>query len=242
MTTPVSYCPHCAVVLEPHHDRCPLCNSIVRSGVEAKRTSEITMPEYASEGRVASSKNGRKALIRGLTGLVVVALVTVGLSTTVLARSQEYIISSGGAIALISILSGYLLIILPVQARSMGGWFVSSLLIIQAYLLLLDWLTGFSMWSLIMATPMILTLAILVPVVYRMLRRRSLASRIAAALISTGVYTVGIDVLISHYRGGGAVISWSAVVLVSLSGVAVVIIIVHRTVLQYFDIQRRLRL
>lgn len=201
----MAYCSRCGTEVQPSTDTCPLCGAPIQR-LDAEPTEPAPFPD-------ATSTPGRQ--IRHLVWLIATAvLLSAGLTFLTLdimltghVSWSRYPLTGFGVlwvfITLVVIVARRPIFVIAGQAIAMAG-----------FMLLSDFYDGQLSWFMPLALPMIAIAtggSVLVWLVTR-LSRRAPAMIAAATLFACGIGAVGMDLIISIYRGDRG-LSWSIVVL-----------------------------
>lgn len=218
----MSYCVNCGVKLDESLNKCPLCNTPIINPKELKKMGAISpFPVEKGETEAVKSKD-------------VIVLTTVFLSTTAvccLLLNLLVFSKTLWSLAVIGLCAFIWVVVIPCIAFSKLPIYVFMLfdgLAMAGYLYMLSFLTSSKAWLIQLALP-ITALATVLILTFTLLMRKISSSLLALALyiyILIPILCVGIELLICHYYGYPLHITWSAVVLVPCTIIAIVLITV----------------
>ncbi len=206
----MTLCPHCGVEVEESERYCPLCRKSLQPGIEGDKTEQAPPKRVARE----ASRRIRGWLLEvlslvALTGALVVfaADFATGLSITWARYPLVTIVFLWLSVVLLILCSRRAWIYLPAEITVAG-----------LFLFILDRFTPQTTWFLPLAFPLTLLIGTLIAVTLAIARKRRLSpfAIIATALLSGGVFVVGLELFLNRYFGHRWFISWSAVVLTCL--------------------------
>jgi hypothetical protein len=217
--------------------KCPLCGlELAGEPVETEQVNMQIMPEFADEIRPLNAKQ-RKRLVWEISSLMFLSALVVVLFVDFIGNrritwSVYPIIATGSAWILASLISFFhkrpLVLFL--------GTYVDTL----AFLLLIDIASRRLPWFLQLGLPIascfFLLMGILFLIIPRM-RRRGLNIP-GFILFGIGLFIVGIEATLDWYLYHAIFLSWSALVLVSVSPVAGILLFVHYRLRKYVDLKR----
>jgi hypothetical protein len=203
-------CTHCGVEVEESERYCPLCRNSLRPGIEGDTTGPAPPRRVAQE----ASRRIRGWLIEVLTLLALTAALVVfaadfatGLSITWARYPLVTITFLWLSVVLVILCSRRTWIYLPAEITATG-----------LYLFILDRFTPQTTWFMPLAFPLMLLIGTLLAVTLAIARKRRLSpfAIIATALLSGGIFVVGLELFLNRYFGHRWFISWSAVVFTCL--------------------------
>jgi hypothetical protein len=169
----------------------------------------------------------------GLTVAIVLMIIDIGSGNGV----------NWAPIALAPVIALTVVVALPFLARSWWIAFLGSIVTIAGMLAVLDLLAnGEFDWFAPVAVPIVAVIALVVMTVQMLLPRVPGVNKAGVVLAGVAVVTTAVDGTIALYRGGGFALSWSLIVLISVLPVAVLMSLLHVTILRYIDLRRRFHL
>jgi hypothetical protein len=226
------YCERCGVELEPEFTVCPLCGAS-EHGEHEPEVTEYYLDEPLPVEPVLRRMVRRSIVGIGLTVAVILLIVDLGLDEAI----------SRAPLAIVPLLSGTAIIVFPLAFKRWRHILAGTMATIAAMLALLDVLSdGVLDWFVPVAVPITVAAGVLVELHRFLLPRLPGVVKGSVILVGAGVMTAVVDVTIMFYRGEGVTPSWSLFVLLSTLPVAMLLIVIHRTVLRYIDLRRRFHL
>ncbi len=188
------YCPHCGIEILQNYSHCPICRQELAQTKEELKP--LLYPMYSPSGKTKGVS--RRYGVAGIVFLVLLvpALVS-GITDLILTGGFTWsvlVVLSLGLVAGVSFL-GIILYRFPVVAVS-ASFFLGA-----GYFLLMNWHLGGYAWAVSLATPITLTLWILVLAYWQFLLRYSPSGpvSIGVSLILVSVFLLIIEGLINRY-------------------------------------------
>jgi len=216
----MSYCVNCGVKLDESLNKCPLCNTPVINPKDLKKMGPISpFPTERGETEKVKSKD-------------MIILTTVFLSTTAICCLLLNLLvfpKTLWSLAIIGLCAFIWVVVIPCIAFSKLPIYVFMLfdgLAMAGYLYMLSFLTTSKAWLIQLALP-ITALATVLILTFTLLMRKISSSLLALALyiyILIPILCIGIELLICHYYGNPLHITWSAIVLVPCTIIAIALI------------------
>ena len=221
----MSYCVNCGVELDPSAGICPLCHTpVVNPGRPVDEEAPPPFPTRRAE--VQPVNKWEVALL--LSAMLASVAVCCGLLNLFFLRSDRpwslYVI--GAAVML------WIWFVPPLLSRKLFIWVRLTLdvLAVGVYILLIaialdgmDWFVG-------LALPIVAAGALVIPVLYWIIRTRRCSLLVSAVLVllALGLFAVLTEFLCDRYLKGVWLPGWSMVVLASCVGLSIPLIIVRR--------------
>ena len=233
----MAICDRCGVEVDDSAKNCPLCGRDLTGEIKDNEPANIQlMPEFVDEIKPLSVKQRARLVWEISTLMFIFAVVVVVfvdfISNRRISWSVFPIIATGSAWVLASLASflyKHPLIIFI-------GAYVDTLV----FLILIDIASRRLPWFLQLGLPIsswfFILLGILLIVGSR-IKRRGLNIP-AFILIACGLLTLGIEATLDLYLYQTVTLSWSALVLVSVSPVAGILLFVHYRLRKYVDLKR----
>lgn len=216
----MSYCVNCGVKLDEALNKCPLCNTPVINPNDLKKMGAISpFPTERGETEKVKSKD-------------VIILTTVFLTTTALCCLLLNLLvfsKTLWSIPIIGLCAFIWVVVIPCIAFKDWPIYIFMLFdgfAMAGYLYMLSFLTSNKAWLTRLALP-ITALATVLILTFTLLMRKISSSILALALyiyILIPILCIGIELLICHYYGNPLHITWSAIVLVPCTIVAIALI------------------
>lgn len=216
----MSYCVNCGVKLDESLNKCPLCNTPVINPNDLKKMGPISpFPIERGETEIVKSKD-------------VIILTTVFLATTALCCLLLNLLvfsQTLWSVPIIGLCAFIWVVVIPCIAFK--NWPIYVFMIFDGfamagYLYMLSFLTSDKSWLTRLALP-ITALATVLILTFTLLMRKISSSILALALyiyILIPILCIGIELLICHYYDTPLHITWSAIVLVPCTIVAIALI------------------
>ena len=229
----------CGVEIDDSAETCPLCGRGLNAGDVLGENEPVNlqiMPEFVDEIRPLSVKQ-RTRLVWEISTLMFISAVIVVLFVDLISNrritwSVYPIIATGFAWVLSSLTSFFY--------KHPIVLFLGAYIDALALLLLIDIASGGPLWFILVGLPitssLFLVLGILGIIAPR-IERRGLNIP-AFILLGIGVFTMGIEVTIDWYLFHIFSLSWSGLVLVSVSPVAIILLFIHYRLRKYVDLKR----
>lgn len=206
----MSLCRHCGVEVEDDAHWCPLCCEPLQPGTEGGKAE----PAPPSRGPQEASRRIRRWVLEVLTLLGVTGAIVVFAADFATGMSLSWAHYPLAAIAYL-LLSSALLILCSRRA-----WLYLPLQIVATclFLFILDRFTPGPTWFLPLALPVTLLIGTILALTLTIVRRLALSpfATIAAALLASGLFVVGLELLLNSYFDRRWFVSWSAVAFVCM--------------------------
>ena len=235
----MAICKRCGVEIDDSAETCPLCGTELGGGGEQQENGSVNlkiMPEFANEIRPLSTKQ-RARLVWEISSLMFLSAVIVVLFVDLISNrkitwSVYPIIATGFTWIISSLISFF-------YTRPLV-LFLGSYIDLLAFLLLINLAATENFWFVPLGLPiascLFLILGVLCIIVPR-IERRGLNIP-AFILFGAGIFTIGIEATVGWYRFGSFSLSWSGLVLVSVSPIAIILLFIHYRLRKYVDIKR----
>jgi len=229
------YCSQCGVELNAETKKCPLCKTTIYSKEEGG--DEKAQNDYPPVEVKATMTNGQKRFLSWEIETFFLA-TSFGIVLTI-NLLKEGTISWGGypliAIGSVWLISTLILLLFKQLILIMTGLVVS----LTGALVLIDLMNGKLEWFLVLGLPIVSMTAFVAAVVALLVKylRNPGANLAAFITFLIGVFCLGLDLLISGYRGK-VYISWSAIVMVSLYPLALFFLYYHYRLRKRFDLKK----
>lgn len=223
------FCERCGVELEDDLSACPLCGSgsLVDEEPRVAAYHRDQPPEPVSVVRTAAS---RSIAAVAATAAVILLIVDVGLNAGL----------TWSPVPLVSVLGGAALVLILLRGGFRLPGAGAALAALLAMLAAIDLAANAVLeWFVPVAVPIVITAGLLLAVGIRLVPRLRGVVKAAAVLAALGLLTTVIDLAIQRYLGRPGELGWSLVVLVSTLPIAVLFVVLDRTVLRYVDLYRR---
>ena len=227
------YCSQCGVEIDNSADLCPLCGAPVQKFGEL----DDEQKRYPERYRFKKMSGAQKRLIAWLTltTLFVTSFLVVLTVNLVLEKRITW-----GSYALTGIGAGWIysgLLFLFIRRTSLiiaGNFIVTT-----GFLALIDVFDGSLDWFLRLGLPIagMVTVASLLIALFVFLLKRWAALLWSILILLAGVFCIGLDLLVSGYRGPVGM-SWSFIVMVSLYPVALLLLFYHIFFRKRLDLKR----
>jgi len=216
----MSYCVNCGVKLDEALNKCPLCNTPVINPKDLKKMGPISpFPSERGETETVKSKD-------------VIVLTSIFLATTAfccLLLNLLVFNKTLWSIPIIGLCAFIWVVVIPTIAFKTLPIYIFMLIdgfAMAGYLYMLSFLTSNKAWLTQLALP-ITALATVLILTFTLLMKKISSSILALALyfyILAPILCIGIELLICHYYGNPLHITWSAIVLVPCTIVAIALI------------------
>lgn len=220
-------CPECGVQVEDRHARCPLCHTPLTSEGHASEEPP-TDRSAAAEGEEQTGVPGdaRLWLFELVSLLAAVAAIVVFAADFAFGFSLTWAQLPLGAIAYFWMLFSALILFYH-RPVLLGTLLVAAT---AGLLFVIDRSTPGAPWFLELGLPILLFTAILVSAVIwlTVLRGASLLPTTGRSLIAAGALSIGLELLVHHYRGNPLQVSWSLVVFAGTLSLAIFLWLIHR--------------
>ncbi len=232
------YCYRCGVKLEDQAVACPLCGTRVPE--DARTTPQGPWPEDDAGGRAnyPATPGVKRLLARQILFVVFMTpTLTLAVLGLLLPDTGMWIVYS-----IVGLVSVWAISTVPLIAWSRPVVIaLSEIGLVIAGLVLLDALGGTLSWSLVIGVPIIVLAAgTALGVIVSVMRMSERGANVAAAIIAgTGVFVVGLDMIISAYLTGRPIPGWSLVVVAALSPVGGFLVYYHRSLRKRMPLGRR---
>ncbi len=228
------YCSQCGVEVGADVDSCPLCNVPIQKFGDSGAAGERPYPERY---RDAPMTGGQKRLISWLafTALFVTAFLVVLTVNLVLDGRITW-----GRYALAGIGAGWIYTgVLLLFIRRLWLVILLNFAVTTGFLALVDVFDGSLDWFLALGLPIsgMATAATLLLALFARVFKKWPALLTSTALFTAGVFCLGLDLLVSGYRGQVR-ISWSFIVMVSIYPIAVLLFFYHFFLRKRVDLKR----
>jgi hypothetical protein len=233
----MAICDRCGVEVDDSAMKCPLCGrDLTGNQAETEQVNRQILPEFADEIRPLNTKQ-RARLVWEISTLMFFSAVVVVLFLDLIANRRITwsifpIIATGCVWILASLVSFFhkhpLILFL--------GAYLDTLL----FLLLIDIATRRLSWFLQLGLPISSCFFALLGILCFMglrIKRRGLNIP-GFILLGIGLFIVGIEAALDWYHYQAIFLSWSALVLVSVSPVAAILLFVHYRLRKYVDLKR----
>ena len=231
----MAICERCGVEIDDSATKCPLCGLSLGEKPDEEHV-KLILPEFADEIRPLTKKQ-RARLAWEISSLmflsaVVVVLVVDFIMNRRITWSLYPIIATGS----VWILSSIIIFFHRRPLVLFLGFYVDTLL----FLLLIDIVSARLPWFIQLGLPISSCLFALSGVIcFITVRSNRRGLNIPAyVLFGIGLFTVGIELTLGWYLFHAARLSWSALVLVSVSPVAGILLFVHHRLRKYVDLKR----
>ncbi|MBN1686329.1 MAG: zinc ribbon domain-containing protein [Spirochaetales bacterium] len=233
----MAICEKCGVEIDDCAQKCPLCGLALKRGERNTEPVNVQlMPEFADQIRPLSVKQ-RARLVWEISSLMFFSAVIVVIFFDFIVNKRITwsvfpIIATGSAWILSSLISFFYRFPLVLFL----GAYIDSLI----FLFLIDIASQRLPWFVELGLPIsscfFLLVGALCFVVFRINRR---GLNIPAFIVfAIGLFTVGIEATLDWYLFRSVGLSWSALVLVSVTPVAGILLFVHYRLRKYVDLKR----
>ena len=235
----MALCSHCGVELHDNTKRCPLCGLALDGTSDEDVIEQLNrqiMPEFADEIKPLNAKQRARltweiATLMLFSAVVVVLFVDL-LSNRRISWSVYPIIVTGCVWILASVISFFY--------KRPAVLFFGSYADVLLLLLLIDVASRRLPWFVPLGLPIVSCLFLIVGVLGLMaprINRRGLNIP-AFILFGIGLFCIGIESTIDWYFGHSIDPSWSALVMISVSPVAIILLFIHYRLRKYVDLKR----
>ncbi len=233
----MAICERCGVEVDDTALKCPLCGSdMAGDQTDAEQNNVQFMPEFADEIRPLSTKQ-RSRLAWEISTLMFLSAVVVVLVVDIITNRRitwsVYPIIATGCVWLLATVIIFLY-------RRPVLLFLGAYADTLVFLALIDITTRRLPWFFELGLPISSCFFLLVGILCLVMprtQRRGLNIP-AFILFSVGLFTVGIEATLDLYFNGEVLLSWSALVLVSVSPVVGILLFVHYRLRKYVDLKR----
>jgi hypothetical protein len=233
----MAICDKCGVEVDDSALKCPLCGRDLKDGqTETEQVNRQILPEFVDEIKPLNAKQ-RARLVWEIASLMFFSAVIVVLFLDFIANrritwSVFPIIATGCAWILASLVSFF--------RKRPVVLFVGAYLDTLLLLFLIDITSKRLPWFLELGLPISSCFFALLGILCLMgtrIRRRGLNIP-AFILLGIGLFILGIEATLDWYLYQSIFLSWSALVLVSVSPVAAILLFVHYRLRKYVDLKR----
>lgn len=220
----MSYCVNCGVELNPAARECPLCRTPV---LNPSCPVDSDAPSFFPTRREEVAPVSRREAALLLTSMLLSVAICCTLLNLVFYSDVWWSFFIGGAMAML-----WVWFVPPLLSRKLFIWVRLTLdvLAVGVYILLIaialdgmDWFVG-------LALPIVAAGALVIPVLYWIIRTRRCSLLVSAVLVllALGLFAVLTEFLCDRYLKGVWLPGWSMVVLASCVGLSIPLIIVRR--------------
>ena len=220
----MSYCVNCGVELNPAARECPLCRTPV---LNPSCPVDADAPSFFPTRREEVAPVSRREAALLLTAMLLSVAICCTLLNLVFYSDVWWSFFIGGAMAML-----WVWFVPPLLSRKLFIWVRLTLdvLAVGVYILLIaialdgmDWFVG-------LALPIVAAGALVIPVLYWIIRTRRCSLLVSAVLVllALGLFAVLTEFLCDRYLKGVWLPGWSMVVLASCVGLSIPLIIVRR--------------
>jgi len=233
----MAICKKCGVEVDDSALKCPLCGrDLSGDQIETEQTNRQIMPEFADEIRPLNPKQ-RARLVWEISTLIFVSAVVVVLFVDIIGNRRIswsiYPIIVTGCVWILSSLISFF------YKRPLVLFF-GAYADVLVFLFLIDIASKRLPWFVQLGLPISSCFFLLLGILCfagQRLKRRGLNVP-ALILFSIGLFIVGIEATLDWYLFRLVSLSWSALVLVSVSPIAGILLFVHYRLRKYVDLKR----